>query len=258
MPKGDNPNSRANLKRGGFTAETASKNGKKGAAASNEKQKEKRTVREIAIEIASASVMDYPQLRELAKRVGLKTDASIKELMVFACLGNTLKRGNIDDAIKMMELFGEQNGGTNNGILDELTQWLTEAGLVDLRVFGDRTMEPPKEDEQPVAFIVIVKKANAIAFADVDVGIAAHTIALTAWSYGVGSCMLGSINIPKIRELLDVPEEDQIRLAIALGKPSHTSTIVPVGEDGKTDYYLDEDRNYCVPKRAFEDVVHFA
>lgn len=115
----------------------------------------------------------------------------------------------------------------------------------------------PKEGEQPTAFIVIVKKANAIAFADVDVGIAAHTIVLTAWSHGVGSCMMGSINILKIRELLAVPEEDQIRLVIALGKPSHTSTIVPVGEDGKTDYYLDEERNYYVPKRTFEDVVHF-
>ena len=115
----------------------------------------------------------------------------------------------------------------------------------------------PKEGEQPTAFIVMVKKANAIAFADVDVGIAAHTIALTAWSHGIGSCLLGSINIPKIRELLGVPEEDQIRLVIALGKPSHTSTIVPVGADGKTDYYLDEERNYYVPKSAFDDVVTF-
>ena len=116
----------------------------------------------------------------------------------------------------------------------------------------------PKEGEQPTAFIVMVKKANAIAFADVDVGIAAHTIALTAWSHGVGSCLLGAINIPEIRKLLSVPEEDQIRLVIALGKPAHTSTVVPLGEDGKTDYYLDEERNYYVPKRAFEDVVTFA
>ena len=116
----------------------------------------------------------------------------------------------------------------------------------------------PKEGEQPTAFIVIVKKANAIAFADVDVGIAVHTIALTAWSHGIGSCIMGAINIPKIRELLSVPEEDQIRLVVALGKPAHTSTLVPLEEGKNTDYYLDEDRNYYVPKRAFADVVHFA
>ena len=115
----------------------------------------------------------------------------------------------------------------------------------------------PKEGEQPVAFIVIVKKAGAIAFSDVDVGIAANTIALTAWSHGVGSCMLGAINIPGIRSLLSVPEEDQIRLVIALGKPSHSSAVVSVGADGKTDYYVDGNRDYYVPKRSFEDVVHF-
>jgi nitroreductase len=115
----------------------------------------------------------------------------------------------------------------------------------------------PKAGEQPTAFLVMVKKAGANAFSDVDVGIAMHTLALTAWSHGIGSCMMGAINIPEIRKLFDVPEEDQIRLVLALGKPSHTSTVVPVGPDGSTDYYLDEARNYYVPKRAFEDIVRF-
>ena len=115
----------------------------------------------------------------------------------------------------------------------------------------------PKEDERPTAFIVVVKKAKAIPFSDVDVGIAVNTIALTAWSHGIGSCIMGAINIEKIRELFSIPEEDQIRLILALGKPSHTSTIVPVKEDGSIKYYLDEDRNYYVPKRAFEDIVQF-
>ena len=115
----------------------------------------------------------------------------------------------------------------------------------------------PKEDERPTAFIVVVKKAKAIPFSDVDVGIAVNTIALTAWSHGIGSCIMGAINIEKIRELFSIPEEDQIRLVLALGKPSHTSTIVPVKEDGSIKYYRDEDRNYYVPKRAFEDIVQF-
>ena len=115
----------------------------------------------------------------------------------------------------------------------------------------------PKEGEQPTAFIVLVKKAGANPFSDVDVGIAMHTLALTAWSHGVGSCMMGAINIPEIRRLFSIPEEDQIRLVLALGKPSHISTVVPVGEDGSTTYYLDENHDYCVPKRAFEDIVHF-
>ena len=69
--------------------------------------------------------------------------------------------------------------------------------------------------------------------------------------------MMGAINIPEIRRLFSIPEEDQIRLVLALGKPSHISTVVPVGEDGSTTYYLDENHDYCVPKRAFEDIVRF-
>lgn len=68
---------------------------------------------------------------------------------------------------------------------------------------------------------------------------------------------MGAINIPGIRELLSVPGEDQIRLVVALGKPAHSSVVVPVPEDGDLKYYVDEDRNYYVPKRAFDDVVRF-
>ncbi len=115
----------------------------------------------------------------------------------------------------------------------------------------------PKKGEQPVGFIVIVKKPGAGAFSDVDVGIAANTIATSLWEHGVGSCLMGAINIKKIAELLAIPEEDTIRLAISYGKPAHTSTLVPVGEDGSIKYFVDEDRNYYVPKKAFDEVVRF-
>jgi hypothetical protein len=34
--------------------------------------------------------------------------------------------------------------------LDELTQWLTEAGFTNVRTFGDRKLEPPAPDEQRI------------------------------------------------------------------------------------------------------------
>lgn len=49
MPKGDNPNSRKNLAKGvKFTEETASENGKKGAAKSNPIQAKNRSIQERA------------------------------------------------------------------------------------------------------------------------------------------------------------------------------------------------------------------
>ncbi len=116
----------------------------------------------------------------------------------------------------------------------------------------------PKEDEQPVAFILVIKTPDAGAFSDVDVGIAANTIVTSCWSHGVGSCLMGAINIPKIKERFGIAEEDTLRLAIALGKPAHSSTIVELPEDGAVHYYVDEKRDYYVPKRAFRDIVRFA
>ncbi len=115
----------------------------------------------------------------------------------------------------------------------------------------------PKAGEQPTAFIVIVKKADSSPIADIDVGIAANTIVTTAWESGVGSCMMYSINRAKIAELLGVDAADTVFLAIALGYPAHKSTIVPVPESGEIKYYVDENRDYYVPKRAFDEVARF-
>ena len=44
-------------------------------------------------------------------------------------------------------------------------------------------------------------------------------------------------------------------LVLALGYPSHKSTVVELKDS--LDYYLDEERNYYVPKRALEDIVTY-
>ena len=115
----------------------------------------------------------------------------------------------------------------------------------------------PKEGEQPTAFILVIKTPESGAFSDVDVGIAVNTIVTSCWSRGVGSCLMGAINIPKIKERFQIAEEDTLRLAIALGYPAHSSTIVPLPADGSIHYYVDEKRDYYVPKRAFDDIVKF-
>ena len=115
----------------------------------------------------------------------------------------------------------------------------------------------PKEDEYPVAFIMISKLDNGNAWNDVDLGIAADTLCKDAWLRGYGSAMLGAINGPKIAEYVGLKEGFELKLAIALGKPAIKSTVVDVKEDGSLTYYVDEDFNYYVPKRPFEEIVDF-
>lgn len=120
-----------------------------------------------------------------------------------------------------------------------------------------RELGEPKEGEQPTAFVVVSRTSDAGSFCDMDIGLAVDAMVMTAWEAGFGSCLLGAINIPEIQKLLSIPEDQSVRLVVAFGKPGHTSTLVGPGEDGGLKYYLDEARNYYVPKRSFEEVVRF-
>ena len=113
----------------------------------------------------------------------------------------------------------------------------------------------PKPGEQPTAFILVCKEGRGNPWADIDVGISVRNIALNAMSHGIGTAILGAVEFPKVTELLQTPENWTPRLLIALGYPGVESRIVDVPESGSIKYYLDENKNYCVPKRKLEDIL---
>ena len=104
------------------------KNGKKGAAKSNHRQAEQRTIQEIAREIVNAMAQDNPRWDNLASKVGITSVKSVKELMVTVCMMNTMKRGNLDDVLKLAEILGENNalGNGQQPEDDPLTKALRE------------------------------------------------------------------------------------------------------------------------------------
>ncbi len=113
----------------------------------------------------------------------------------------------------------------------------------------------PKPGEQPVSYLIMAQEKNANPFCYVDAGIAFDTIAFLAISKGIGTALLAAINRAKIAEILKVPDNQEVTFAIGLGYPAHKSTIVPVGTDGNLDYYVDEKRDYYVPKKSLKEVL---
>jgi nitroreductase len=76
-------------------------------------------------------------------------------------------------------------------------------------------------DKAPV---VIVGCANIKAlmtgkWAVIDTSIAFQNMVLAAWSLGVGSCWVGSLNEQKIKELLKVPDKWKIVALVTFGYP---------------------------------------
>lgn len=113
----------------------------------------------------------------------------------------------------------------------------------------------PAPDERPTAYIIItadtsIRPQNY----DIDVGIAAQTIALAAQEKGLGACLMALHDKPGLAASLGLPEQVAPALAVALGYPAQKSEIYPM-EEGRYKYHMTPDGTLHVPKRALDEVI---
>ena len=113
----------------------------------------------------------------------------------------------------------------------------------------------PGEGERPSAYIIILRDTEVTPVFDCDYGIAAQSILLGATERGLGGCMIGSINIKKLRKALEIPSRYEILLVLALGKPRETVVIDAVGPAGDIKYWRDSKGIHHVPKRSLDDII---
>ena len=113
----------------------------------------------------------------------------------------------------------------------------------------------PEEGEQPAAYVVILGDTEIRKGVGCDHGIAAQSIMLGATERGLGGCMIGSIDRDGLRQTLDIPEQYEILLILALGKPKETVVLEDVGPEGDTKYYRDAEGVHHVPKRSLEEMI---
>jgi nitroreductase len=113
----------------------------------------------------------------------------------------------------------------------------------------------PAEGERPAAYVVILHDTEIRQAGGVDHGIAAQSMVLGAMERGIGGCMIGSIDRPKLRLALDIPERYDILLIVALGVPAEKVVLEDVGPDGSIKYYRDEVDVHHVPKRTLDELI---
>lgn len=112
----------------------------------------------------------------------------------------------------------------------------------------------PTEREMPRAYIIILLDKAIRDDCGHDAGIAAMSISMIAYDEGLGSCILGAIDRPKLRTILNIPRSLDIILAVALGYPAENPVVDKV-RDGNIKYWLDEDDVLHVPKRDLQDIL---
>ena len=115
----------------------------------------------------------------------------------------------------------------------------------------------PKEGERPVLFIAVVENLDINRDCDTDAGLAIGNMTLAAWNRGVGSCMIGACDKAALSELFGLGENQKLHTVVAFGYPSHESHIVDMESPEEFKYYLDENRDYVVPKKKLSDVVRY-
>lgn len=117
----------------------------------------------------------------------------------------------------------------------------------------------PDKNERPSAYIIIMGDYNISNNFWCDHGIAAQTILLGARSIALGGCIFGVINTKKLKQHLNIKDNLQIKLVIALGKPIEKIKLEKIdknkSEKESIKYWRDENQIHYVPKRELEDII---
>jgi len=115
----------------------------------------------------------------------------------------------------------------------------------------------PSEQQRPRAYILILINKNVKTDNyQHDVGLAAANICLQAVEEGLATCLLGSIERQPVRDLLNVPKDKKIDVAVAVGYPDQRSVVEMNNKGSATSYWRDEQGTFHVPKRRLDKIVH--
>ncbi len=118
----------------------------------------------------------------------------------------------------------------------------------------------PSPSQTPKAYTIILinkdweEDANRRRISLYDVGMAAENIMLTALEQGIGACPILMFREADIRLLLQIPEQYDIALVIAMGYPDESPVADVAGES--LNIYVDEKGVRHVPKRKLADIIH--
>ena len=119
-----------------------------------------------------------------------------------------------------------------------------------------RPAHDPPPGKEPKAYILVLKRKDVNpVWALCDVGSAMENIILVALDEGVGSCALLSVDFDAVRSILNVPDEYETALLIALGYPDESPVEAPFEDSAR--YWKDDQGVLHVPKKSLDSVLHW-
>jgi nitroreductase len=113
----------------------------------------------------------------------------------------------------------------------------------------------PEAGERPAAYIIMLGDKEISPNHFWDHGIASQSILLGAVEQGLGGCQFGSIDREGLRKSLNIPEQYEIVMVIALGKPKEEVVLEDIKDPKDVKYWRDENKVHHVPKRKLVDLI---
>lgn len=118
--------------------------------------------------------------------------------------------------------------------------------------------EGPKPHERPSSYILVVNDSSIIKDHNrvwLDVGSTTQIIRMVLAKEGYGSCLLGSFDIEKLKEVLKLDENFVPMIIVAIGKPIEKCITENMKISNSTAYYNDSEGVHHVPKRSLEEIL---
>ena len=112
----------------------------------------------------------------------------------------------------------------------------------------------PDKGERPSGYIMILGDKKISELFGIDHGIAAQSIMLGATEAGLGGCIIASIKREELVNELSIPDNLDILLILALGKPVE-NVIMEEIKNSDVKYWRDTDKNHHVPKRSLNELI---
>lgn len=175
------------------------------------------------------------------RRFDGKKEIMIKQLRELADYGRLSPSGANRQPLKYILVHSKEMN-------DKVFENLAWAGYL-------KDWDGPVPEERPAAYIIMLRDTSVNKEMTMDEGIAAQSIFLGAASMGLGGCFIGSFKKEPLKKLLDIGNNLEIALVIALGYPKEKVVLEEVGENGDIRYWRDENQVHHVPKRTLKDVI---
>lgn len=115
--------------------------------------------------------------------------------------------------------------------------------------------EGPVASERPTGYIIMLEDKSLGKSMEIDQGIAAQSIFLGATEMGLGGCYIGSMKKDNLRKALNIDDNYDIALVIALGYTKEEVVIENINEERDVKYWRDEKQVHHVPKRSLEQLI---